>query len=68
MVPTRRKAVKSRDILYSFSASGAAFIVVALRIKNWNVWPAPYIRDPANGFVSMTLPIKNGAELSLKVG
>jgi hypothetical protein len=27
-----------------------------------------YIRDPANGFISMTLPIKNGTELSLKVG
>ncbi len=27
-----------------------------------------YIRDPVNGFISMTLPIKNGTELSLKVG
>lgn len=27
-----------------------------------------YIRDPASGFISMTLPIKNGTELSLKVG
>jgi len=26
-----------------------------------------FIRDPANGFVSMTLPIKRGTELALKV-
>jgi hypothetical protein len=26
-----------------------------------------FIRDPQNGFVSMTLPIKRGTELSLKV-
>jgi predicted O-methyltransferase YrrM len=26
-----------------------------------------YIRDPANGFISMTLPIKRGTELALKV-
>lgn len=26
-----------------------------------------YIRDPANGFVSITLPLKGGTELSLKV-
>ena len=26
-----------------------------------------YIRDPANGFISVTLPIKNGTELSVKV-
>jgi predicted O-methyltransferase YrrM len=27
-----------------------------------------FIRDPANGFLSVTLPIKNGTELSVKVG
>jgi predicted O-methyltransferase YrrM len=27
-----------------------------------------FIRDPKNGFISMTLPIKRGTELSLKVG
>ncbi|GAA3599300.1 hypothetical protein GCM10023078_28260 [Gibbsiella greigii] len=27
-----------------------------------------YIRDPANGFISVTLPIKRGTELALKVG
>lgn len=27
-----------------------------------------FIRDPKNGFVSMTLPIKRGTELALKVG
>jgi predicted O-methyltransferase YrrM len=27
-----------------------------------------FIRDPANGFISMTLPIKRGTELALKVG
>lgn len=26
-----------------------------------------YIRDPANGFISVTLPIKRGTELALKV-
>lgn len=26
-----------------------------------------YIRDPANGFISMTLPIKRGTELALKI-
>jgi len=26
-----------------------------------------YIRDPRNGFASMTLPIKRGTELSLKL-
>ncbi len=26
-----------------------------------------YIRDPANGFISLTLPIKRGTELALKV-
>jgi len=26
-----------------------------------------FIRDPANGFISVTLPIKNGTELSVKV-
>ncbi|MET4624449.1 hypothetical protein ABIB83_001461 [Bradyrhizobium sp. I1.8.5] len=26
-----------------------------------------FIRDPDNGFVSMTLPLKGGTELSLKV-
>lgn len=27
-----------------------------------------YIRDPANGFISTTLPIKRGTELTLKIG
>jgi predicted O-methyltransferase YrrM len=27
-----------------------------------------FIRDPANGFLSVTLPLKNGTELSVKVG
>jgi predicted O-methyltransferase YrrM len=27
-----------------------------------------YIRDPANGFISTTLPIKRGTELALKIG
>lgn len=27
-----------------------------------------YIRDPRNGFISITLPIKRGTELALKVG
>lgn len=27
-----------------------------------------YIRDPKNGFISVTLPIKRGTELALKVG
>jgi predicted O-methyltransferase YrrM len=27
-----------------------------------------FIHDPANGFLSITLPLKNGTELSLKVG
>ncbi|WDS34835.1 class I SAM-dependent methyltransferase [Pseudoxanthomonas sp.] len=27
-----------------------------------------YIRDPANGFMSVTLPIKRGTELALKIG
>jgi hypothetical protein len=27
-----------------------------------------FIRDPSNGFISMTLPIKRGTELALKVG
>lgn len=27
-----------------------------------------FIRDPKNGFISMTLPIKRGTELALKVG
>ncbi|MGE9550228.1 O-methyltransferase [Erwinia amylovora] len=27
-----------------------------------------YIRDPANGFISVTLPIKRGTELALKMG
>jgi hypothetical protein len=27
-----------------------------------------FIRDPANGFISITLPIKRGTELALKVG
>jgi predicted O-methyltransferase YrrM len=27
-----------------------------------------YIRDPANGFISMSLPIKGGTELALKIG
>jgi hypothetical protein len=26
-----------------------------------------YIRDPANGFISITLPIKRGTELALKI-
>jgi predicted O-methyltransferase YrrM len=26
-----------------------------------------YVRDPANGFLSMSLPLKNGTELSVKV-
>jgi predicted O-methyltransferase YrrM len=27
-----------------------------------------FIRDPANGFLSVTLPLKGGTELSVKVG
>jgi hypothetical protein len=27
-----------------------------------------YIRDPANGFISLSLPIKRGTELALKLG
>lgn len=27
-----------------------------------------YVRDPANGFRSLTLPLKGGTELSVKVG
>ena len=26
-----------------------------------------FIRDPGNGFISITLPLKNGTELSVKV-
>ena len=26
-----------------------------------------YVRDPANGFISITLPLKGGTELSLKL-
>ena len=26
-----------------------------------------FIRDPANGFLSVTLPLKNGTELSVKI-
>jgi hypothetical protein len=26
-----------------------------------------FVRDPGNGFLSVTLPIKNGTELSVKV-
>jgi hypothetical protein len=26
-----------------------------------------FIRDPANGFLSMTLPLKGGTELSVKI-
>jgi hypothetical protein len=26
-----------------------------------------FIRDPSNGFISMTLPLKSGTELSVKV-
>jgi hypothetical protein len=27
-----------------------------------------FMHDPANGFLSITLPLKNGTELSVKVG
>jgi hypothetical protein len=27
-----------------------------------------FIRDPSNGFLSVTLPLKGGTELSVKVG
>jgi predicted O-methyltransferase YrrM len=50
--------------------------VVALQLRvggyvlNDNAEPdfLEYIRDPANGFIAMTLPIKRGTELALKIG
>ncbi|CPR21551.1 hypothetical protein RBA63_00985 [Brenneria goodwinii] len=36
-------------------------------IASHGTGPSP-IRDPSNGFISVTLPIKRGTELALKVG
>jgi predicted O-methyltransferase YrrM len=39
-------------------------------VMNDNAEPdfVDFIRDPANGFISITLPLKGGTELSVKVG
>ena len=44
-------------------------LLVGGYVMNENAEPdyLAFIRDPQNGFVSMTLPIKRGTELSLKV-
>jgi len=44
-------------------------LLVGGYVMNDNAEPdyLAYIRDPNNGFVSMTLPLKGGTELSLKV-
>ena len=44
-------------------------LLVGGYVMNDNAEPdyLAYMRDPKNGFVSMTLPLKGGMELSLKV-
>jgi hypothetical protein len=43
---------------------------VGAYVMNDNAEPdfLDFIRDPSNGFLSITLPLKGGTELSVKVG